>query len=305
MKQHFTKKAFTLIELLVVVSIIALLVAILMPALGKAREQARRTVCSMNVKAIGMGHIMYANDDEKGILPLKTGVPGSAGGWLWDISYATTDYIIKKSGGDRDTFYCPSELGKLDDIIPWRYSEAWNNRANVEQYFAANPQEPTAIDRNTYYRVGGYVILVDWQYPSASKPPVRWKDSAWEPETSWVHWWNPTTGALNPGYFKLARKSTEKRSAEKELIADATLCTAPVPTTREQNFTKVEGGLYSAFGRYDRTNHLNGDKPSGGNIGFLDGHVEWRNFGTGNTSDFTDGSNKMLARWRYGPCFWW
>jgi len=58
------KKGFTLIELLVVISIIALLVAILMPALNKAREQATGTVCLANQKAMILAWNIYADDNE-------------------------------------------------------------------------------------------------------------------------------------------------------------------------------------------------------------------------------------------------
>src|SRR4030043_222360 len=59
------RRAFTLIELLVVIAIIAVLMAILMPSLNIAREQARGIGCSSNQKSLALGYIMYAgnNDD--------------------------------------------------------------------------------------------------------------------------------------------------------------------------------------------------------------------------------------------------
>jgi prepilin-type N-terminal cleavage/methylation domain-containing protein/prepilin-type processing-associated H-X9-DG protein len=72
-----TKKAFTLVELLVVIAIIGLLLSILMPALSRVREMAKRTICTSNVKQIGTAIASYAADYDD-LLPFYGG---------WDPAY--------------------------------------------------------------------------------------------------------------------------------------------------------------------------------------------------------------------------
>lgn len=73
--KFFTNRAFTLVELLVVIAIISMLAAILIPVFGQARERARRASCLSNMKQIGLGATMYAQDNDERLPEAGWGVP--------------------------------------------------------------------------------------------------------------------------------------------------------------------------------------------------------------------------------------
>jgi prepilin-type N-terminal cleavage/methylation domain-containing protein len=100
------RKAFTLIELLVVIAIIAILAAMLLPALAKSKETAKRAVCKSNMKQIGLGIIMYA-DENMGKFPTAT--PHL----VW-VPLNIFDYFISTMRMPTNSLECPNYVNFED-----------------------------------------------------------------------------------------------------------------------------------------------------------------------------------------------
>jgi prepilin-type processing-associated H-X9-DG protein len=122
------RSAFTLVELLVVIGLIALLIALLLPALNKARRSAQTTACMSNMRQLGMATQLFVNEHQgylpkawfntrpRSTVPITT-VLGPEDIWRYPYPYWGWDYILNLSIKNKNVFRCPSdESGLMRDV---------------------------------------------------------------------------------------------------------------------------------------------------------------------------------------------
>ena len=160
------RKAFTLIELLVVISIIALLISILMPALNKAREQAKMVMCASNQRQVLIGIQSYAAENDGKLPPsiqsLKYRTPSDMSENGMSMGALLRNYIP-----DASVFVCP--------VSPY-----WPKKDNP--IWGLNPkkslQEIYMDDSSEYGCASSYWLL--WEYEG-------WKDCGFKPANKGKH----------------------------------------------------------------------------------------------------------------------
>ena len=184
---------------------------------------------------------MYA-DENNGILPL----PSTPGNWMHDMAISTVEFMMD-TGMTRDMFYCPSNFvyQKYNDYF-WEFTTEWNGT----EFVNANSGS---------FLIAGYIYII--QTTRGDRPEIRNNENKTGPK-------------------KWCKSVYEKQMARMEVVVDETAGQTRAGTRHGFTFSEIGGGgIWSQHQLYETTSHLKDDEePQGGNIGFLDGHIEWRDF---------------------------
>jgi prepilin-type N-terminal cleavage/methylation domain-containing protein/prepilin-type processing-associated H-X9-DG protein len=289
--QRSTPKGFTLVELLVVIGIIGVLVAILLPALNRAREQANSVQCMSNLRSCGQLLYLYANQN-RGVLPMmkldepqqfprnKSNVNTTLGGVTFKyidakaamarIANPNQDpYATPFYAGALKVFYCPSL---------WFFDAEQNNRSHDPDDFMKDRATDPVTGCLGYWYFGNpdpWFPKYHYSGPFGGTLPGAPPAGAPGPYLDWRFWDTNGNGDNRDEYVA---KLSEKGAYRKALMTDQ---------SRQNGAGGLGGQVGFQFTHGPRTNPLRGWT----NVLLADGHVESRK---ANASSFNSDRTKFI-----------
>jgi prepilin-type processing-associated H-X9-DG protein/prepilin-type N-terminal cleavage/methylation domain-containing protein len=237
------RRAFTLVELLVVIGIIAILIAVLMPALSAARKQAARLTCASNLHSIGHALTMYAQQYR--YYPGMIAREGSVDAAVWPT------LLRQYLGASKEVFYCPSQ----DERCRWTAAGPAPvvPASGLFLQFGYEPREPLLHGGAPFSY--GYNATGD-------------RLTGWGPPMRGLGWVAGGIGSLPSPDYGPRRASTLRAPAEMVAVTDGTV-------DGILDFFTWPGWALGGQEVLPGRVHPASVHGGGSNVLFCDGHVQW------------------------------